>query len=69
MRVFLLGFVASLALMGITAIVLDRATVPVPDHVDLERTVRLDQGDVPGRTPVFRTPPQVHAAPQAARAD
>jgi hypothetical protein len=60
MRLFLLGSVAALALIGITAVVLDRATIPVPDHVDLERTVRLDAGDVPNRIPVFRTPPQPH---------
>jgi hypothetical protein len=60
MRLFLLGSVAALALIAITAVVLDRATIPVPDHVDLKRTVRLDAGDVPGRTPVFRTPPQLH---------
>jgi hypothetical protein len=56
MRLFLLGSIAALALIAITAVVLDRATIPVPGHVDLERTVRLDAGDVPNRTPVFRTP-------------
>ena len=68
MRVFLLGSIAALALIGITAVVLDRASVPVPDHVDLERTVRLDQGDVPDRTPVFLNPLQP-PPPRAARTD
>lgn len=62
MRLFLLGSVAALALIAITAVVLDRATVPVPNHVDLERSVRLHPGEVPGRNPVFRTPPRLHQA-------
>ena len=62
MRVFLLGSIAALALMGITAVVLDRATVPVPDHVDMERTVRLDGSDVPDRTPIFRRPQELQGA-------
>jgi hypothetical protein len=57
MRVFLLGSVAAVALMAITAIVLDRASIPVPERVDLNRTVRLDSSDVPGRNPVLRTIP------------
>jgi hypothetical protein len=60
MRVFLLGSMAALALMGITAVVLDRATVPVPDHVDMER--RLDGSDVPDRTPIFRRPQELQGA-------
>ncbi len=60
MRLFLLGSVAAMALIAITAVVLDRASIPVSDRVDLERTVRLDAGDVPNRTPVFRNPPQPH---------
>ena len=36
MRLFLLGSIAALALIAITAVVLDRATIPVPGHVDVE---------------------------------